>query len=75
IANEGFIDSNFQVLAPFSAMDKAGIVRTAERLGVPLDQTWSCYVGGEKHCGRCGTCTERKEAFELAGVADPTIYE
>jgi 7-cyano-7-deazaguanine synthase len=75
VANEGFIDPGFHVLAPFSAMSKADIVRAAARHGVPLVHTWSCYVGGEKHCGRCGTCTERKEAFEMAGVTDPTVYE
>ena len=45
------------------------------RLGVPFADTWSCYKGGASHCGRCGTCVERKEAFTLAGVPDPTQYE
>jgi 7-cyano-7-deazaguanine synthase len=49
-------------------------VRTGHRLGVPFEHTWSCYRGGERHCGRCGTCVERREAFELAGVTDPTVY-
>jgi hypothetical protein len=43
-------------------------------LGVPYEDTWSCYEGGEIHCGLCGTCNERKEAFQLAGVPDPTKY-
>jgi 7-cyano-7-deazaguanine synthase len=43
-------------------------------VGVPFAETWSCYVGGDEHCGRCGTCVERIEAFERAGVADPTSY-
>ena len=43
-------------------------------MNVPYKETWSCYEGREVHCGLCGTCTERKEAFELAGVPDPTIY-
>ena len=59
---------------PFVKMDKAGIVRRGRELEVPFGLTWSCYVGGERHCGRCGTCVERKEAFRLAGVADPTDY-
>ncbi|MFM9016174.1 MAG: 7-cyano-7-deazaguanine synthase, partial [Verrucomicrobiota bacterium] len=50
------------------------IVRRGAELDVPFSLTWSCYVGGERHCGKCGTCVERKEAFRLAGVADPTDY-
>lgn len=74
IANEGFIASDFRVLAPFMHIAKDEIVRRGVALGVPFDQTWSCYVGGAEHCGRCGTCVERREAFELAGVTDPTSY-
>lgn len=59
---------------PFVKMDKADIVRRGAELDVPFGLTWSCYVGGERHCGKCGTCVERKEAFRLAGVADPTDY-
>lgn len=59
---------------PFVKMDKAAIVRRGAELGAPFSLTWSCYVGGERHCGKCGTCVERKEAFRLAGVADPTDY-
>ena len=59
---------------PFVGMDKTAIVRRGAELGVPFALTWSCYVGGDKHCGKCGTCVERKEAFLLAGVADPTPY-
>ncbi|MEV7006671.1 7-cyano-7-deazaguanine synthase QueC [Streptosporangium sp. NPDC051022] len=75
VANEGFISDGFQVLAPFIEMTKAEIVRLGARLGVPFADTWSCYQGGRRHCGRCGTCTERKEAFALAGVFDPTDYD
>lgn len=59
---------------PFVGMDKAAIVKLGTSLQVPLHLTWSCYVGGAKHCGKCGTCVERKEAFIKAGVADPTEY-
>ena len=59
---------------PFVGMDKAAIVKLGASLQVPLHLTWSCYVGGAKHCGKCGTCVERKEAFIKAGVADPTEY-
>lgn len=64
-----------RVLRPFIAVDKGGIVRRGAELGVDFSQTWSCYKGGEIHCGTCGTCVERREAFELAGLPDPTIYE
>jgi 7-cyano-7-deazaguanine synthase len=64
-----------QILAPFITMSKAGIVKLGAELDVPFELTWSCYKGGEKHCGRCGTCVERREAFQLAGVADPTEYD
>lgn len=74
VANEGFIKDGFRVLAPFLHVTKEEIVRRGAALGVPFAQTWSCYLGGERHCGRCGTCVERREAFEFAGVADPTDY-
>lgn len=63
-----------EVLAPFQRMTKGEIARLGAGLGVPFDQTWSCYKGLEKHCGRCGACNERREAFEHAGVPDPTEY-
>lgn len=59
---------------PFIAMTKAQIVARGAELGLDFAQTWSCYVGGEIHCGECGTCVERREAFALAGVPDPTRY-
>lgn len=62
------------LLAPFVTSSKADIVCIGAELSVPFEQTWSCYNGAELHCGRCGTCVERREAFELAGVVDPTIY-
>jgi len=55
-------------------LTKAGIVRRAVELGVDLSRTWSCYKGLDLHCGTCGTCVERREAFILAGVPDPTRY-
>lgn len=59
---------------PFVRMTKAEIVALGTTLKVPFELTWSCYEGGEFHCGTCGTCVERKEAFQLAGVMDPTEY-
>lgn len=67
--------AGIQLLRPFIAMDKAQIVTEGTRLGVDFAQTWSCYKGGEIHCGKCGTCVERREAFLQAGVSDPTKYE
>lgn len=64
-----------QLLRPFIAMDKARIAAEGARLGVDFSRTWSCYKGGAIHCGQCGTCVERREAFALAGLADPTVYE
>jgi 7-cyano-7-deazaguanine synthase len=60
--------------APFVAWNKSEIARLGDKLKVPFAQTWSCYKGGEKHCGKCGTCVERAEAFALSGVTDPTEY-
>lgn len=60
---------------PFAQWTKAEIVKRAHALGVTFERTWSCYKGGSKHCGRCGTCIERREAFYLAGIDDPTEYD
>ena len=73
-ATEGFSDPNLSLYAPFLQWSKADIVREGARLNVPFAQTWSCYEGGELQCGWCGTCVERKAAFVLAGVPDPTVY-
>ncbi len=62
------------LLRPFVHLTKADIVKRGAALDVPFGETWSCYKGGEIHCGRCGTCVERREAFALAGVPDPTPY-
>ncbi|HUF62745.1 MAG TPA: 7-cyano-7-deazaguanine synthase QueC [Verrucomicrobiales bacterium] len=66
--------AGIQVLRPFIALRKEDIVTLGTALGVDLARTWSCYKGGQWHCGRCGTCVERREAFERAGIADPTAY-
>ncbi|WP_282119399.1 7-cyano-7-deazaguanine synthase QueC [Ruegeria atlantica] len=72
-ALNGYADVALHV--PFVHRSKADIVREGARVDTPFDQTWSCYKGGDLHCGRCGTCVERREAFDLAVVPDPTQYE
>ncbi|WP_282152037.1 7-cyano-7-deazaguanine synthase QueC [Ruegeria atlantica] len=72
-ALDGYVDVALHV--PFVHRSKADIVREGARVDTPFDLTWSCYKGGDVHCGRCGTCVERREAFDLAGVPDPTQYE
>jgi len=62
-----------QVLAPFLGWLKADIAALGAELRCPMHRTWSCYKGGTRHCGRCGTCVERREAFEMAHLKDPTI--
>ena len=63
-----------EVIRPFIAMRKEDIAARGHELGVDFSQTWSCYKGGDIHCGKCGTCVERREAFLISGVPDPTIY-
>lgn len=63
-----------QVQAPFVDRTKTDIARLGATIGAPVHLSWSCYQGGEQHCGRCGTCVERAEAFRDAGVFDPTTY-
>lgn len=67
--------AKIQLLRPFINMDKTAIARLGHELGIDFAETWSCYKGGEIHCGVCGTCVERREAFILAGLPDPTTYE
>lgn len=66
--------SEVRIEAPFLRMTKGEIVKLGNRLGVPFVDTWTCYKGGEYHCGKCASCVERREAFEVAGVKDPTVY-
>ena len=67
-------DSAIELLRPFVRMNKAAIVKEGLLLGVDYTHTWSCYKGGDIHCGTCGTCVERREAFLLANIIDPTEY-
>ena len=75
IGCDGFINPDFHILAPFLRISKTDIATLGESIGVPWEDTWSCYKGGDKHCGTCGTCVERREAFDLAGIKDLTEYD
>ena len=66
---------HIKIAAPFTSLTKGDIAHIGTEIGVYYTHTDSCYRGGDKHCGKCGTCVERKEAFEMAGVTDPTEYE
>ncbi len=72
-ALDGYADVS--LFTPFVHRSKADIVTEGARCGTPFAETWSCYKGGAVHCGRCGTCVERREAFHLAGIPDPTVYD
>jgi len=61
--------------APFVDIEKSEIVKLGAELGVPFVDTWTCYKGGERHCGVCSSCRERKRAFVESGIVDPTEYE
>ena len=74
LGTAGFGHPDLKLHAPFLSTDKTGIVKIGAQSGVPFEKTWSCYEGGATHCGKCGTCVERIEAFRDAGVEDPTIY-
>lgn len=67
--------NNVNIVAPFTSLTKGQIAAIGGKLGIDYSKTYSCYKGGEKHCGKCGTCVERKEAFADAGLEDPTDYE
>ena len=61
--------------SPYTNITKADIARRGKDLGIDYSKTWSCYKGGDRHCGRCGTCVERREALAEAGIDDPTVYD
>ena len=71
---EGTCD-HIELVAPYTGITKTDIARKGKTLGIDYAETWSCYKGGDIHCGVCGTCCERKEALKLAGIVDTTRYE
>ena len=59
--------------APLLYLNKAGVVKMGLELNAPYHLTWSCYEGGDKPCGKCGTCIDRQKAFEANGATDPAL--
>ena len=70
----GHASPALRLYTPYLHLTKVEIAQEGALLGVPYELTWTCYEGGEAHCGVCGSCQERREGFRLAGVPDPTIY-
>lgn len=68
-------DTQIRILAPYTNITKTNIAEHGKALGIDYSETWSCYKGGEKHCGKCSTCVERIEALRDAGIDDTTEYE
>ena len=68
------LQNRVEVLMPVGNLMKHEIVRLGTQIGTPLELTWSCYEGGEKHCGKCGPCYMRRKAFEMNGLKDPVMY-
>jgi len=66
--------TNISIEAPFSNLSKSELIKLGAKLGVPFNLTWSCYLNGEKHCGKCESCVNRKNAFKTAGMPDLTEY-
>ena len=66
---------NVHLRSPYTNITKGDIAKRGKALGIDYSETWSCYKGGEHHCGKCGTCVERKEAFAEAGIDDTTVYD
>lgn len=74
VGTDGHRSDGLELYAPFIDKTKTDIAAVGGDLGVPYEMTWTCYEGKDVHCGKCGSCTERKEAFRDSGVPDPTEY-
>jgi len=68
-------ETNIEIEAPFCGIPKSDLLKIGKSLDVPFDLTWSCYLDNEKHCGKCESCLNRKEAFKEGGIVDSTQYE
>lgn len=66
--------SRIRLVAPLLNMSKTEVIQLGARLGVPFAETWSCYAGGNTHCGKCPTCYSRQDSFASASIEDPTSY-
>lgn len=67
-------NEELEIEAPFSNIPKSEIIKLGTKLGVPFHLTWSCYLNMQKHCGKCESCINRKNAFKQSGITDPTEY-
>lgn len=74
LSTVGVSSPNMSILAPYINLTKSDIVKIGSKIRVPYQSTWTCYKGGAIHCGQCGACVERQEAFRLAGAIDKTVY-
>ncbi len=75
MGTDGCREDDLNLLAPFINWHKTDIVKEGYRLNVPFEETWTCYEGGQYHCGLCGACIGRKQAFIDANIPDPTVYK
>ncbi len=73
-ATEAGTYNNLKIIAPYTNITKTDIAKKGKALGIDYNETWSCYKGGNAHCGTCATCNERKMALRAAGIDDRTIY-
>jgi 7-cyano-7-deazaguanine synthase len=74
VATRGSLTPDVELLAPLIELPKAGVVTLGEKLGVPWNQTWTCFRGDDVHCGVCAACVERRGAFAEVGIPDPMVY-
>lgn len=74
VATRGSVGEELELLAPLIELPKAGVIALGNKLGVPWEQTWTCFRGEQVHCGACAACTERRGAFTSLGLSDPVPY-
>lgn len=74
VATRGYGHPDLDLIAPLIELHKSAVIALGDTLGVPWADTWTCFRGGDVHCGTCHACVERRESFIAAGVKDPTVY-